>query len=110
MATQKERFNEVIEVLNTVEGTAELVEFIQSRIDLLDKRTSKKGADELMPIVLAGVTEEFSTVADIVARIGREDVTARKVTYRLNQLASGGVVEKGYSRIDKHNYVVYRVA
>ena len=53
--------------------------------------------DALTEAVLAALTEEFESIADIAARIEGEDVTASKVAYRLNALAKaeGASVEKG---------------
>ena len=42
----------------------------------------------------AVLTEEFQTIADIVAQIEGEEITASKVTYRLNALAKNGYAEK----------------
>ena len=64
--TKRERFNEIIDVLNTIDGTADLVAFVEAQIALLDKKAikakeraaAKRGTDALMDVVLAGTLEE----------------------------------------------------
>lgn len=116
--TKRERFNEIIDVLNTIDGTEDLVAFVEAQIALLDKKAAKaketaaakKVADPLIDVVLAGVTDELSTVADIVARIGGEDVTAAKASYRLNKLAEAGTIVKDTVKVDKRTLVAYKLA
>ena len=88
-----------------VEGmeTEEVVAFFENEITNLDKRAERSRAaaskrreagDALMETVKAVLTEEFQTIADIVAQIEGEEITASKVTYRLNALAKNGYAEK----------------
>ena len=78
----------------------EIVEFCNSRIAQLKARSAKikekKAANnELTEIVYNTLdTEEYSSIADIVAAIDDPDVTVAKVTYRLSQLSRAGRVEK----------------
>ncbi len=78
----------------------EIVEFCNSRIAQLEARSAKikekKAANnELTEIVYNTLdTEEYSSIADIVAAIDDPDVTVAKVTYRLSQLSRAGRVEK----------------
>ena len=116
--TKRERFNEIIDVLNTIDGTADLVDFVNDQIALLDKKAAKaketaaakKVADPLMDIVFNGVTDELSTVADIVARIGDAELTAAKASYRLNKLAEMGNIVKDTIKVDKRTLVAYKLA
>lgn len=88
-----------------VEGmeTDEVVAFFENELTNLDKRAERSRAaaskrreagDALMETVKAVLTEEFQTIADIVAQIEGEEITASKVTYRLNALAKNGYAEK----------------
>lgn len=86
----------------TVEVTAEqLAEFAQNEICLIDRKNEKakeraekkrEQGDELSAAVLAAVTDELSTIADITARVDAEDVSVAKVQFRLNQLAKNGSI------------------
>lgn len=77
--------------------------FAENEIALLDKKAAKakeRGAkkkeerDELCDAVLAVLTDEYATIADVAEAIEGEDVTASKVTYRLNKLVAAGLAEK----------------
>ena len=116
--TKRERFVEIIDVLNGVDGTDDLVAFVNDQIALLDKKAAKaketaaakKVADPLLDVVLTGVNDELSTVADIVARIGNADLTAAKASYRLNKLAEAGTIVKDTVKVDKRSLVAYKLA
>lgn len=78
-------------------------EFAENEIELLNKKAAKakeRGAkkkeenDELTDAVYAVLTDDFMTIADVAAAIEGEDVTASKVTYRLNKLVAAGLAEK----------------
>ena len=83
---------------------AEVAEFCNDELALLDKKASKAKetqakkkteADELTDAVRSVMsTEDFETIADIVTRIEGEDVTAAKITARLTKLINLGVAEK----------------
>ena len=87
-----------------IEVTPEEVKaFAEKEIALLDKKAAKakeRGAkkkeerDELCDAVLAVLTDEYATIADVAEAIEGEDVTASKVTYRLNKLVAAGLAEK----------------
>lgn len=89
----------------TIEGmtTEEVVAFFENEIGNLDKRAERSRAtaakkreagDALMESVKAALTDDFQTIADVAAQIEGEEVTASKVTYRLNALAKEGFAEK----------------
>lgn len=111
-----------------VEGTFEdldvdtIVAWAQKKIDQLDHKAekakenaAKKKAegDALTEAILAAVTSEFETIADIAARIEGEDVTASKIAYRLNAQAKAGKLEKGEMTLagekGKRKVVAYRL-
>lgn len=87
-----------------VEVTPDYIkEFAENEIELLNKKAAKakeRGAkkkeenDELTDAVYAVLTDDFMTIADVAAAIEGEDVTASKVTYRLNKLVAAGLAEK----------------
>jgi len=87
-----------------IEVTPEEVKaFAEKEIALLDKKAAKakeRGAkkkeenDELTDAVYAVLTDDFMTIADVAAAIEGEDVTASKITYRLNKLVTTGLAEK----------------
>lgn len=97
-AMEFEKDGAMIEV--TPEG---IKAFAENEIALLDKKAAKakeRGAkkkeerDELCDAVLAVLTDEYATIADVAEAIEGEDVTASKVTYRLNKLVAAGLAEK----------------
>ena len=107
--TKREVFEAVIAGVQagtvTIEGmeTDEMVAFFENELTNLDKRAERSRAtaakkreagDALMETVKSILTEEFQTIADIAAQIEGEEITASKVTYRLNALAKDGYAEK----------------
>ena len=112
-----------------VEGTFEdldtdtIVAWAEKKIAQLDHKAAKAKetaakkkaeGDELTDAVLAAVTDEFETIADIAARIEGEDVTVSKVAYRLNAASKAGTLEKGELTIEgdgkKRKVVAYKLA
>lgn len=91
-------------VLNAnVEGTTELVEFIDKQVSLIDSKAEKAkvrnaekkaNGDELREVVQNVLTDEFQTIDAIVAQIEGEEVTKAKVTARLTALVNNGIAEK----------------
>jgi hypothetical protein len=73
--TQREFYNEIIEVLGTVDRP-DLIEFIEGRIEVLDRKkngsskpTATQIANEaLKETVLAVITDEGATVSEIMAK------------------------------------------
>jgi hypothetical protein len=116
--TKRERFNEIIDVLSGIDGTADLVAFVEDQIALLDRKAAKaketaatkKAEDALLPVVEAALTDELSTIADIVARIDAEDMTAAKAASRLNKLVASGVAVKDTVKVDKRTLVAFKLA
>ena len=107
--TKREVFEAIITATNagsvTVEGmtSEEVVAFFENEMGNLDKRAERSRAtaakkreagDALTETVKGILTDDFQTIADIVAQIEGEDVTASKVTYRLNALVKEGYAEK----------------
>ena len=103
-----------------VEGmeTEEVVAFFENEITNLDKRAERSRAtaakkreagDVLMEAVKGALTEDFQTIADIAALIEGEEITASKVTYRLNVLAKEGYAEKADVQIPATEGVKARV-
>ena len=94
----------------TVDGT-EVAEFCENEIALLDKKAAKAkerqaekkaAGDELTDAVKAALTDEFTVIADIAAKVAEtygEDATIARVTYRLTQLVKNGEAENGDVKI-----------
>lgn len=107
--TKKEFYTEILAL---VQGDADLTEFIEKQIEQLEKKAGKakeKEADTLIDEVLAVLTDEFQTIAQVVAAIGKEEVTSAKVSYRLNKLVKEGYAEKGNVKVEKSKLVAYKV-
>ena len=107
--TKREVFEAIITATNagsvSVDGmtSEEVVAFFENEIGNLDKRAERSRAtaakkreagDALTETVKGILTDDFQTIADVVAQIEGEDVTASKVTYRLNALVKEGYAEK----------------
>ena len=107
--TKREVFEAIITATNagsvSVDGmtSEEVVAFFENEIGNLDKRAERSRAtaakkreagDALTETVKSILTDDFQTIADIAAQIEGEDVTASKVTYRLNALVKEGYAEK----------------
>ena len=104
--TKKDKLTAIIATLKG-EGTevavADLVEYCEKEIELLDKKAAKAKetaakkkaeSDELTDVIASLLTDELQTTADIAAKIEGEDVTVHKVSYRLTQLTKSGVAVK----------------
>lgn len=115
--TKKDYYNEII-VLATDAERIDLVDFCNAQIAAIEKKAAKaketaaakKVADPLVDVVLAGVTDELSTIADIVARTGDPDLTVAKATSRLKKLVDAGTIVKDTIKVDKANRVAYKLA
>ena len=104
-----------------MEGTLDhdkLVEFCEKKIAALDAKAKKakeraeakaNEVDELMEIVYGVLTNEPKTLAQIVEAIGREDVTANKVSHRANKLAEAGTIVKTEVKDGKRKLVAYHL-
>lgn len=119
--TKKEYYvmlKEIVENSN-VENSAELVEFVEKQIALLDNKAAKakeKAAekraegDELRATVEATLTEEYQTIADITAQIDDEEVSKAKVTARLTSLVKSGIAIKEEGKTeDGKKIMVYKL-
>jgi len=102
--TKRERY-ESIKALCNVAGdvgdidVAGIIAFCDKEIETLDARaekakeraaTKRAESDELTEVVYNVLTDEPAPIDEIVARIGSEDVTKGKVTYRLTSLVKAG--------------------
>ena len=91
-------------VLNAnVEGSTELVEFIDKQVSLIDSKAEKAkvrnaekkaNGDELREVVQNVLTDEFQTIDAIVSQIEGEEITKAKITARLTSLVKNGIAEK----------------
>ena len=82
--------------------------YAENEIALLDKRaekakerTANKKAegDELMEAIYATLTDDYEPVADILARIEGEDLSAAKIVARIKKLVDAGRAEKAELKI-----------
>ena len=89
---------------------------IAHKAEKAKETAAKKRAegDALTDAVYAVLTDEFQTIADIAAQVEGDDITASKVSYRLNVLskAENPTVEKGEVTLEgdkgKRTVVGYR--
>lgn len=106
--TKREMYEAIIGGVKTGEYAVtadEIIAFCENEIELLDKKSAKAKeraavkkaeGDELTDIVRNALTDEFTVIADIAAKVAEvagEDATVAKVTYRLTQLVKNGEAE-----------------
>lgn len=103
--TEREMYTMISELL---EGNDDVVAFCEKKIAALDKKAEnakvkaaekKAAGDELRARVEEVLTDEWQTIAEVVAALDDEEVTASKVTYRLNALVDLGVAVKDETKI-----------
>lgn len=101
MATKHENFEAVLGVLEGIEGTDELTEFVKAQLALLDKRASKgrgmtatQKENEVLKegIVIALTDVEDDTTATDLAKV--LDVSVQKVSQLLRQLVTDKLVAR----------------
>ena len=115
--TKKEMFTEIKAVLETVEGSEELVAFVEKQIEALDneaakakERKAKKVAeDTLKDSVASLLADEFQTAEAIVDAIGDEEVSKAKVVNRLSKLIADGVAVKEQTKVGDRKVVCYKL-
>ena len=113
--TKREMFEVIKAGCTTGEWTVsdtEVAEFCENEIALLDKKAAKAkerqaekkaAGDELTDAVRAALTDEFTIIADIAAKVAEtygEDATIARVTYRLTQLVKNGEAENGDVKVE----------
>lgn len=113
--TKREMFEAIKAGCTTGEWTisdAEIAEFCDNEIALLDKKAikakeraaeKKAAGDELTDAVRAALTDEFTIIADIATKVAEtygEDATIARVTYRLTQLVKNGEAENGDVKVE----------
>ena len=103
--TEREMYTMISELL---EGNEDVVAFCEKKIAALDKKAEnakvkaaekKAAGDELRARVEEVLTDEWQTIAEVVAALDDEEVTASKVTYRLNALVDLGIAVKDETKI-----------
>lgn len=113
--TKREMYEAIKTGCTTGEWTVsdvEIAEFCDNEIALLDKKAIKAkeraaekraAGDELTDAVRAALTDEFTIIADIAAKVAEtygEDATVARVTYRLTQLVKNGEAENGDVKVE----------
>ena len=103
--TKREYFEQIKGIIKgtKVENENELIYFLESQIESIDKKAlkakeravaKKEAGDELREIVKSVLTNDFQTAEEITAKINVEDISKAKVIARLTQLVNLGEVEK----------------
>ena len=103
--TEREMYTMISELLASND---DVVTFCEKKIAALDKKAEnakvkaaekKAAGDELRARVEGVLTNEWQTIAEVVAALDDEEVTASKVTYRLNALVDLGVAVKDETKV-----------
>lgn len=99
-----------VQVGEAVVTATDFVAFATKEIEQLDKKAVKAKeraaakraeGDALTDAVLAVLTGEFQTAADVAAQIEDEDATVAKVSYRLGALVKDGKAVKEDIKVDR---------
>lgn len=99
-----------VEINDTAITSADFVAFATKEIEQLDKKAVKAKeraaakraeGDTLLGEVLAVLTGEFQTAAEVAAQIEDEEATVAKVSYRLNALVKDGKAVKEDVKVDR---------
>ena len=99
-----------VQVGEAVVTATDFVAFATKEIEQLDKKAVKAKeraaakraeGDALTDAVLAVLTSEFQTAADVAAQIEDEDATVAKVSYRLGALVKDGKAVKEDIKVDR---------
>lgn len=117
--TKKEYFGMIRTFIegSGVENEDAILEFIDKEVAAIDTRAEKakeraakkrEESDELRAAVLAILTDEGKSGDEIVAELGREDITKQKAVARLTQLIKDGKATKDVVKNeDKKKVTVY---
>ena len=101
------------------EDQADLLEFIDKQIEMLEKRKvaaadraakKRSESDALTEAILAEIGEELITVDEIVVALNDETITRNKVTARLGKLFKAGLIEKETVKVEGNKRMAYRLA
>lgn len=84
---------------------------LEAKTEKAKERAAKKRAegDELRDKIKDLLTDDYQTVADIVAQIDDPEITNAKVVARLTALCKAGTVEKTELKIDKRKVKGYKL-
>lgn len=112
--TQKENFKDIIKVLETMDGTENLIDFCKDRIEKLARKSSadKKvsAENEELKEVILDILERTNcehTISDLNKYDELREYVPQKITNLVTQLKKAGLVEniksggKSYYRIAK---------
>lgn len=110
--TKTDRLNQIKEL---VADNADLVAFIDSEINAIAAKAekakaraaAKKANDPLYDAVIDAVSDTPATMADLVALISGEDVTAAKLRTRLTKAVDAGLVKKSSVTVDGKKKTAY---
>ena len=99
-----------VQVGETTVTAADFAAFATKEIEQLDKKAVKAKeraaakraeGDALMDEVLAVLTNEFQTAAEVAAQIENDDSTVSKISYRLGSLVKSGKFIKEDVKVDR---------
>jgi len=111
--TKRERYEAIKTLCSMAENVGDLdidgiIAFCDKEIETLDARAEKAKeraaikraeGDELLEIVYNALTDEFETRDAITERIGNENISVAKVTYRLTSLVKAGRAVKDETNV-----------
>ena len=114
--TKAMRFNEIKELLADHPDIVafcdkELANIASKAAKAKERATAKKNeADDLYDAVVAALSDEPITIADMAAKFDDEDITRSKVQYRLVKAVKNGVATKVEITVDGKKAAAYVVA
>jgi len=118
--TKVEQFTEIKSLLESVEGTEDLVAFVDAQIASIESRAAKAKArkeaakaeavDTLKDAVAAVLTNDYQDIDAILAAIDSEEASRAKVVNRLTKLVNEGVAVKEAAKVDSRKVICYKLA
>lgn len=118
--TQKDMYSNIAEFLTVAEAPVEMVEFIERKIDELNRKAAKaeerrrakkaEAVDEYEAIVAGALTNELQSGEQVYAAVGDEDFSLGKVRARLTKLVKNEVAVKENFKVGSRTVVGYRLA
>ena len=106
-------------IASTMADNEEIVEFCKAQIASIERAATKakeraaakkNETDDLYDAVVAALSDEPVTIADMTAKFDDEDVTRSKVQYRLVKAVKNGVATKVEVTVDGKKAAAYVVA
>lgn len=118
--TKVEMYERIANVVreSDVEDADVILGFLSTQVAQLNAKSEKAKAraaekkaagDELRDMIYAVLSDDFQTIADIMAQVEAPELTPAKVSARVSQLVRMGLVEKESVKTESGKAMAYRL-